>query len=80
MNREPLVTAATITGLIAAVIALIVAFGIDVSQEQTAAILGLAAIVAPLVVAATTRGKVTPVSDPVAADGTRLVSNGLRVK
>ena len=61
MSREPLVTVATITALIAAVLGLLVSFGIDLSKDQQNAILAVAAVVAPLVVAAFARSKVTPV-------------------
>lgn len=61
MNREPLVTVATITALVAAVLGLLVSFGIDLTKDQQNAILAVAAVVAPLVVAAFARGKVTPV-------------------
>lgn len=73
MTREPLWTVAGITGAVAAVLALIVAFGIDVSEDQTTAILGMAAIVAPLIVAQVTRPRVTPLASPRTDDGTRLV-------
>lgn len=75
MSREPLWTVAGITGAVAAVIALLVSFGIDVSEDQTKSILGIVAVVAPLIVAYVTRPKVTPVSDPIAADGSRLVKS-----
>lgn len=61
MKSEPLVTVATITTLAAAVLGLLVAFGLDLSSERQSAILGIAAVAAPLVVAAFARGKVTPV-------------------
>lgn len=64
MNREPLVTTATITALVSAVIGLLVVFGVPLSKEQEAAILGVVAVVAPLVVGLVARGKVTPTSDP----------------
>lgn len=64
MNREPLVTVATITALVAAILGLLVSFGIDLTKDQQNAILAVAAVVAPLVVAAFARGKVTPVNKP----------------
>lgn len=64
MTREPLVTVGTITGAVTAVIALLVAFGLDLSAEQQTAILAVVAVAAPFVVAAVTRPKVTPVKDP----------------
>lgn len=50
MNEKPLLTSATITGGVAAVITLAVAFGLEVTAEQTAAILGVVGIAAPFVV------------------------------
>jgi hypothetical protein len=64
MTREPLVTAATITALVTALIGLLVAFGVDLTDDQQTAVLGVVAVVAPLVVALFTRSKVTPVKDP----------------
>ena len=61
MNSEqkPLLTSATITGGVAAVITLAVAFGLDVTAEQTAAILGVVGIVAPFAVWRFSTDKVT---------------------
>lgn len=64
MKREPLVTRASIIALVTAVLTLLVAFKVDLSDGQRDAILGIAAVVAPLVVAAVTRHKVTPVAAP----------------
>jgi hypothetical protein len=61
MKNEPLVTVASLTAIVSAVIGLLVAFGVNLSDEQTAAILGIVAVLAPLAVAAFARGKVTPV-------------------
>ena len=52
--------AATIVSLVGAVIALLIAFGVDLTQEQTAAIVGLTNVVAPLVAALFVRAKVSP--------------------
>ena len=61
MTREPLITVATITAAVSAVLALLVAFGIDLTGEQQTAILGVVAVAAPLVVGVVARRKVTPV-------------------
>jgi hypothetical protein len=50
---------ALVGAVVQAVIALIVAFGVDISAEQTAAILGFAALASGLLV----RSKVTPAYD-----------------
>ena len=59
MSSEPLVTVATITAGVAAIIALLVSFGVPVTPEQQTAILGVVAVVAPIVVALVARGRVT---------------------
>ena len=60
-KSEPLVTRATITSIVTAVIALLVAFGLDIPDDVQNAIIGVLVVLAPLVVAAITRHKVTPV-------------------
>jgi hypothetical protein len=65
MKREPVLTVASITSLVAAVLSLLVAFGLQLNGDQQTAILGVAAIVAPIIVALFSRPRVTPVA-PVA--------------
>lgn len=60
MKNEPLVTLASITAGATALLALLVAFGIPITQEQQVAILGVVAVVAPFVVAVFGRNQVTP--------------------
>lgn len=60
MTKEPVMTAATIVSVVGAVVALLIAFGVDLSQQQQAAIVGLTNVVAPLVAAAVVRAKVSP--------------------
>lgn len=60
MNREPLVTTASVTALVAALIGLLVAFNVPLSDDQQKAILAVTAIVAPIVVGLVARGRVTP--------------------
>lgn len=55
---EPALTVGTITAAVTAVLALIVAFGLNLTAGQSAAILGVVAVIAPLVSAYVTRGKV----------------------
>lgn len=62
MKREPVLTISSITSLIAAVLTLLVVFGVKLNGEQQSAILGVAAIAAPLVVALVSRPRVTPVA------------------
>ena len=58
-QREPIVTVASVTAAASAIIAAIVAFGVDLSEEQTAAVMGLVAVAAPLLVTIS-RKYVTP--------------------
>ena len=60
MSSEPLVTVASITAGVAAIIALLVSFGVPVTPEQQTAILRVVAVGAPIVVALVARGRVTP--------------------
>jgi len=69
---QPLLTAASIQAAVGAVIALLVAFGLKLTAEQTAAVLGVFAVFGPIATALLTRGKVTPVSDPVDNSGRAL--------
>jgi len=50
MKREPVITVASLTAVVSAVITLAVSFGLDLSDDQRQAILGVVAVVAPLVV------------------------------
>lgn len=61
VKTEPLVTRATITSVVTALVALLVAIGLPISDELQNAIIGVLVVFAPLVVAAVTRHKVTPV-------------------
>lgn len=61
LNREPAAIVGAITGLAAAVVALVVAFQPDLlTPEQQSAILGVVAVVAPIIAALVIRSKVTP--------------------
>ena len=59
MSGEPVLTA--ITGLVAAGLALLVAFGVDFTPEQTTAVIGFVAAV--YAVGALVRSKVQPVGE-----------------
>lgn len=60
MNREPLWTVAGLTAAAAAVVAVLVAFEVPLTDEQQIAVLGLVSVLAPTVVALIGRGLVTP--------------------
>lgn len=50
-STEPLFTVGTVTAVAAAVLALVAAFGLDLSEDQKTAVLGVVAVAAPFVVA-----------------------------
>lgn len=56
--QEPLFTVGSITAGVTALIALVTAFGLDLSDRQQTAILGVVAVLAPLVVSLVGRGRV----------------------
>ncbi len=61
MQNEPVLTATAIGAIVGATLALLVAFGVDISSEQTKAILAFVAVLAPVVLSALyARRKVTP--------------------
>jgi hypothetical protein len=76
VNREPVLSAGTTSAAIAAVIALLVSFGFDISDDQQSAILGVVAVLAPIVAAIAARPKVTPLSSPRDAAGAPLTAIG----
>ncbi|GAB3817598.1 hypothetical protein [Micromonospora zhanjiangensis] len=55
---EPLVSVGAITAGVTAVLALLIAFGLNISDGQQSAILGVVAVVAPLVAALAGRSRV----------------------
>ena len=72
-EREPVLVIGLITAAVTSVLALLVAFGIDLTSGQQVAIIGVIAGVGPLAVMLLTRPKVTSaatVVQVVAPDGT----------
>src|SRR5699024_10918723 len=63
MKREPAITVGTVSAAVAAVLTLLVAFGLDITEEQQTAILGVVATIGPLVAGLLIHRRVTPVSD-----------------
>ncbi|MGA5306526.1 hypothetical protein [Micromonospora taraxaci] len=57
-STEPLVTIGTITAAVTAVLGLLVAFGLPISDDQQARILGVIAVAAPFIVTFWGRHKV----------------------
>ncbi len=64
MKREPAITVGTISAAVAAILTLLVAFGLDITEEQQTAILGVVAAVGPIVTGLLIRRKVSPVEVP----------------
>ena len=60
MKYEPLISISSIVAAATAVIALLVAFGVPLTEDQKVAILGLVGVLAPVIVALVARPKVTP--------------------
>ncbi len=60
MKYEPLISVSSIVAAATAIIALLVAFGVPLTEDQKVAILGLVGVLAPVIVALVTRGRVTP--------------------
>ena len=78
VRREPVIVAGTIVGLVEAAIVMSVALGwLDLDNEQIAAVMAftaaLVAVLAPLVGAVWSRGRVTPTNSPRDDTGRRLV-------
>jgi hypothetical protein len=72
-ETKPVLTSTTIVAIVTAVIALLVAFGFELTNEQTAAILGLFGVLAPIAVGIYSSRKTTPLVKPEDEDGTPLV-------
>jgi hypothetical protein len=71
MTREPVV----LVDFAKAIIVLAVAFGVNITSDQTAAILGLVAIIATFGIGAwIQRQLVTPIADPVLPIGTAVTT------
>ena len=57
-KTEPATLVGMITALVSAVIALAVAYGVDIDDSQSTAIMGLIAVLAPIIAAIVTRSRV----------------------
>lgn len=74
-QREPAIVIGLVTAAVAAILALVTAFGVELTQGQQVAVLGVIAGVGPLITAWVTRGKVAPaalVVETVAPNGDRI--------
>jgi hypothetical protein len=59
-DNEPALTSGGVVALVGAILALLVAFGLNITDQQRQAILAVVVIVAPIAVALLTRPHVTP--------------------
>ena len=73
-SREPLAIRGALVALVAAIVNLVVAFGVNLNAEQVGAINAVVGLAATAVVVVWSRGTVTPVDDPKDADGKPLYS------
>lgn len=72
-NRpEPLIVRGLIVSIVSAGISLLVAFGVDLTNDQAAAIIVLVGLVGTLVAVLLGRGKVTALVDPQDENGAPL--------
>jgi hypothetical protein len=62
---EPVLSVGTVTAVVAAALGLLVALGLDISDDVQTQLLGLIAVAAPVVAAFVARRKVKPVADIV---------------
>ena len=73
MQREPLKVAGAAVSLVQGILTAVVLMGWwELTAEQAAAWMGVIALAGTFAVVVLTRGKVTPIADPRAADGTPL--------
>lgn len=61
-DNEPALTAGSVVAIVAAIVAVAIAFGAPITQQQKDAILTLVAAIAPIAVALLVRPHVTPVA------------------
>lgn len=57
-STEPALSVGGVAAAVGALLTLLIAFGVDLSEAQTEAILGVVLIAGPVVLAAITRGRV----------------------
>lgn len=73
MDTSPIGWTATIVSIVAAVLAVLVAFGVPLTEDMKISLLGLFSVVAPVVVWWQTRNKTTPMVAPKDEQGVPLV-------
>ena len=67
-NREPLAIRGALVAVAAVLVQLAVAFGVDLTVEQLAAVSATINVISAAAVVLWSRGKVTPVDDPRLGD------------
>ncbi len=74
MKTEPALTTGVITAFVTALLALLVSFGVHITNDQQAAVLGIIAVTAPFLVGLAVRPKVVPLAkvDPAPETGPQL--------
>lgn len=77
-DSEPAITVGTVTAAVTAIIALLVALGIPITDDLKVAVIGVVAAGAPIVAALITRPRVTPNGSVVEriADGRVIAGEG----
>lgn len=77
-TREPLLTRATVVSAVGALVVILGWFGVSVtdtlSDQLVEVVLAVSVVAGPLVHALWARAHVTPVADPLSADGRPLVA------
>lgn len=61
MTKEPVMTVATASAVVGAVLVLLRSFGVGISEDQYNAIIGVVVVAGPVVAGVLARRKVTPV-------------------
>ena len=79
MTNEPVAIIAAIVGLIEAIIALLPLFGVALTVEQQAALMGVVVAAGSVVSAVWARSLVTPVANPQDNEGNALVPAEVQV-
>ena len=73
MKNEPVLTQGAILAVIQAALAALVSFGVELTSDQTAALMALSTSVLAAIFAVVVRSRVTPLSRPRDNEGNDLV-------
>ncbi len=75
METQPVLSWAGIVAFVGGLLALLVTFGVPITDDQTKAVLAALVLGGPLVAALIARGKVTPVANPRDDSGNLLTAD-----